>query len=159
MGQKVLLNHVHSELFPTLYFFGTSFYVKFLAEHTLAIAGMIFFVAMPCFCHCYTGTLGSSGKLGALLAGSAHFSTKTDALLSDRHLKLGSPYILEHFTVFALFTQKESWCHPAVQQKKATPLPTANACPVLCASGHNRPDSFPSAFVCRAIHEVRSVGS
>lgn len=148
---------MHSELFPTLYFFGTFFYVKFLAEHTLAIAGMIFFVAMPCFCHCYTGTLG---QLGEAWSTFSRFSTvQHQDGCTSRHLKLGSPYILEHFTVFALFTQKEPWCHPAVQQKKATPLPTANACPVLCASGHNRPDSFPSAFVCRAIHEVRSVGS
>lgn len=42
LGQKVLFNYMHSELFPSLYFFVILLCVKFLAEHTLAIAGMIF---------------------------------------------------------------------------------------------------------------------
>lgn len=64
---------MHSELFPTLYLFGTFFYVKLLAEHILAHP------------HCWDDFLwqcpvsvtvtrvlwGSWGKLRALLAGSA----------------------------------------------------------------------------------------
>lgn len=55
-GQKVLLSHMHSELFPTLHFFGTFFYVILITKHNLAVAGMIFFATMPCFYYCYAGT-------------------------------------------------------------------------------------------------------
>lgn len=47
---------------------------------------------------------------------------------------------------------KKTCCHPAAYPKKVTHLPQANASPLLCVSGHNRPGSFPSAFVCQVIH-------